>query len=217
MPAGHIDSGLISTLVPSLRHSEFQHLLEWLALSLIAALMVSALSAFFLYCAEYIVSRDRRSSDALYEIKRRTPLLKGLMRRRESVSKSLADTNARLNAEVRLYERASSVLGQLKRRQSTLVRFGNEPDRELRCFAGYVYNDFVRKYVAKGQHYPLLDDGWALAQLVEVWADTPERAEIEIARKFPKTFGFYLSSLEVVKPISRAGLAAPDGPDGPDL
>ena len=81
------------------------------------------------------------------------------------------------------------------------MRFANTPNKSLICFSGYVYNEHVRKYVAKNQHYPLLDDEWATPQLVEVWSDCLEGAEQEIYKKFLKSQGFIINNLEKVKRI----------------
>ncbi|MEI6558708.1 MAG: hypothetical protein WCO00_09900 [Rhodospirillaceae bacterium] len=201
---------LISALVPGLRHTQFQHTLEVLALAVFAALLASGLSVFLLYCVEYFISKERSSFEAVNKINRRVPALKTLMWRHEKLKQTLGEANGKLNTEFRRYEKAGRVLGQLKRREFIKVRFANEPNDQLPCFAAYVYNDFVRKYVAKGQHYPLLDDVWATAQLVEVWAETPEKAEIEITRKYAKVFGFYMTNLEKVNPLSQSVLSEPE-------
>ena len=193
--------GLASTLIPTIKHNQFQHYLEWLAVSFLAALIVIVISSFVLYCIEYYISRDRSSSDALATINLRMPMLKSFLRRHESLNQKLSESNEQLNIAIKKSERVSGTLAQFRKRKFVKVRLVNEPNSNLMCFSGYVYNDFVRKYVAKGQSYPLLDDIWAIPQLVEVWSESPERAEIEVARRYPKTLGFYLTNLEK-RPVS---------------
>ena len=43
-----------------------------------------------------------------------------------------------------------------------------------------------------------------------MWAETPEKAALEIGKRYPKTFGFYMTNLEKVKPLSLAGPAEPE-------
>ena len=206
---------ITSALLPFLKHSYFQHIIEWAALTTLGMLITTAISYFFLSIVQYWIGRSRLASDAVSRSRRMIPLFKSILSRHQDLNGKLAAINGVLHLRTRGYERANRVLAQLERRKYVQVRFANAPNRDMLKFSGYVYNEFVKKYVSKGQHYPLLDDDWAVPQLIEVWAENAERAELEISRKYPKMFGFIVTNLEKVKPPpTREELAALAG-EGP--
>ena len=190
-----------SVLLPDLDYNTFQHLMEWLTIATLGVIITTAISFFFLYVATENISKSRRSQQAVLKVKKFLPLLKALTNRHNRLSGILATKNAEAFQKVTACERAIHIRNQLEKRKYIQVRFANTPNRSQICFAGYVYNEYVRKYVARGQHYPLLDDDWAVPHLVEVWADSPEAAEQEIFKKYPKAQGYVINNLEPVKPI----------------
>ena len=189
---------LKSTLLPYLDYNLFQHVMEWVALASLTTIISISISFFFLFLTTERIARDRQAREALAKVKRFLPMLKALIARHGSLSSKMAEIETDTFQKTRAHERALHALAQTKKRKYIRVRFANAPNRSLICFSGYVYNEHVRKYVAKEQHYPLLDDEWAVPQLVEVWSDSVEGAEQEIHKKYSKSQGFIINNLEKV-------------------
>jgi hypothetical protein len=200
-----VQETLKSALLPGLDYDIIQHILEWFIITLIATIISMSISYFFLSVAKLRINRDRHAKEDVEKFKKFFPLLKALLGRHNRLSADLAAMNAEVFQKTRAHERASLVLSQMKKRKNIRVRFANLPNRGLRCFSGYVYNEHVRKFVAKDQHYPLLDDEWATPQLVEVWCDSLEAAEQEIYKKYTKAQGFIINNLEKVRPPPTKG------------
>ena len=126
-------------------------------------------------------------------------MLKAFISRNNSLLSILAVINTETLQKTRAHERATQAPVQINKKRHIRVRFAITPNRSLICFSCYVYNEHVRKCVAKEQHYPLLDDEWAVPQLVEVWADSVEGAEQEISKMYTKSQGFIINNIEKVK------------------
>ena len=196
-----VQESIKSTLLPDMDYDIVQHVMEWVALTSLSIIVCMSISLFFLYITTDRISRDRRASEAVEKVRQYIPMLKTFVARHNSLSAKLAEINAEAFQKTRAHERAMHVLSQMKKRNQIQVRFANSPNRSLTCFSGYVYNEHVRKCVAKEQHYPLMDDEWAVPQLVEAWSDSPEGAEQEILKKYPKSQWFIINNLEKVKPL----------------
>ena len=201
MDSGHGASQSMSVLLPFLKYNGLQHIIEWLAISIFGAMVTSMISWSFLYFVVHQITTNKKSDTAAAKVKKYMPLFKRAVARHTELNSQLASINSRHFIKTRSYEKAIRIRDQLEKRKDIQVRFANMPNRDLQCFSAYVYNEFVRKYVSKGQRYPLLDDDWATPQLVEVWAETIEKAELEIARKYSKMFGFVTNNLEKIKPL----------------
>ena len=190
-----------SVLLPDLDYNLFQHMMEWLAIATLGVIITVSISFFFLYAVTENITKSNRSQQAVKKVKRLLPLLKGLANRHSRLAGILTAKNAEAFQKVRAHERAVQIRNQLQRQKYIQVRFANTPNGSLTRFSGYIYNDYVKKYVARGQHYPLLDDHWAIPHLIEVWANSPEEAEQEIYRKYPKAQGYAINNLDVVKAL----------------
>lgn len=199
MASQNTAESLKSTLLPELDYNLIQHAMEWVALALLTTIISISISFFFLFLTTERIARDRHARDAVAKVKRFLPMLKAFIARHNNLASKMAEINTEIFQMTRAHERATHSLAQIKKRKYIRVRFANTPNRSLVCYSGYVYNEHVRKYVAKEQHYPLLDDEWAVPQLVEVWSDSVEGAEQEIYKKYLKSQGFIINNLEKVR------------------
>lgn len=68
-----------------------------------------------------------------------------------------------------------------------------------RRYEASVYNQFVRDAVDVGERHRHLPDIWADQQLIEVCAESAEDALAMLARRFPTSKGYVVSTLLEVK------------------
>lgn len=101
---------------------------------------------------------------------------------------------------------ASSLFG-VERQEKTLRararELENAPHRFVRlvgselapnkAYEFLVFNSSVSHQVKRGERHPFYDSGWARPSPVHVWAKTPEDAQADVERVFPKASGFKIT------------------------
>ncbi|CAK0774153.1 putative LemA family protein [Azospirillaceae bacterium] len=175
--------------------------------SAILFVLIAAVSAFFLSRGAVILAK--LGMEWHYDAKD----VREILIQRSLIEATLLKRRANLKTDVR---RIDAELETLVRRRQGLERslvdpavVGDIPVRELgdqvigvACYIAEVYNKYVAQCTPESPH-PIIEAGWADSQVLEVWADSPSDAQVEIEKRYPENYGYILLSLVEV-PNSRS-------------
>lgn len=112
---------------------------------------------------------DLRSAELTQEIAKLAAEVTGLRRRRFAMERELQDARREADSPVRM-----------------IGREGSTPQH----FRAWMVNRQVQTAVAESKTHPTLDVGWAVPQIIEVWADNLGEARKELQRIYPPPLGF---------------------------
>ncbi len=125
-------------------------------------------------------------------VARRSGLERGLSARVGDRRKAMAELDRNIKELVRhrshLEQKATEALEMPDR----ILRTIGEPVKGAQYYLALVFNKYVSSAgVSKGA----IDEAWAAAQEVEVWAKTLGEARVELERRYQESQGFKITSL----------------------
>lgn len=177
---------------------------------LLVALLLSgagfALARLVVFLGERSIERRYGVTGVRALVAERTTLEQRMEMRRAGREAELSDLDGEIRSIIRRKEKLDRRIGEVARYGQSIVRQIGEEVKGSPCYIAHVVNKYVG--ADKGPH-AMIDSSWAKPQAVEVWAATIPEARRAIERRYPPTFGYVVTRIQLLGDVF-----AGDGPAG---